>query len=136
MSAPAHRQIPVQLVSQSVATTEGELHVLDLDDKMRLRNAARQAGILFGIGTACLVLPLIHYILPPVLWISSVVIFVRRLGDRTRLLGGGGPCPRCGARVDVTPQLFVLPIETFCDQCRWAVRIEAIAPGRATSKPD
>lgn len=123
----------MQLVSQSAAPTEGALQVLDLNDKMRMRTAARQAGILFGIGTACLVLPLIHYVLPPVLWISAVVVFVRRLGDRSRLLGGGGPCPRCGARVEVTPQLFVLPIETFCDQCRWAVRIEATSPGKAAT---
>lgn len=123
----AHRQVPVRLVSQSVPPASGELQVLDLTHKMRMRTAARQAGILFGIGTACLVLPLIHYVLPPVLWISAVVVFVRRLGDQSRLLGGGGPCPRCGARVDVTPQLFVLPIDTFCDQCRWAVRIE-VAP--------
>lgn len=125
MSTPTHRDVQVRLVSQSSEPSTGTLQVLDLTDKMRLRTAAKQAGILAGIGTACLVLPLIHYVLPPVLWLSAVVVFVRRLGDRSRLLSGGGPCPRCGAQVTVTPQLLVLPIETFCDQCRWAVRIEA-----------
>lgn len=127
----AFRVVPVQLTSQGSPPSAGELRVLDLDDKMRVRTALRQAGILFGIGTACIILPLIHYVLPPVLWISAIVVFVRRLGDKAKLLGGGGPCPRCGAQVEVTPQLFVLPLETFCDGCRWAVRIAVAGDAKA-----
>ncbi len=121
---PEHQaKMPVVLRCQDQHTL-GSLVVLHLTDSMRWRTALKQAGMLFGLGIATLVLPLIHYVAPPVLWLSALVIFVLRLGDRSRIVSGSGPCPHCQATVLVTPQLLKLPLETFCDACRWKVVVE------------
>lgn len=124
--AEHHAKMPVVLRSQD-QQTDGCLVVLHLTDAMRWRTAFKQSGLLFGLGIATLVLPLIHYVAPPVLWLSALVVFVLRLGDRSRIVSGGGPCPHCQATVLLTPQLLKLPLETFCDACRWQVVVEPAA---------
>jgi hypothetical protein len=118
-----HVQMSVVLRCQDQQTL-GALVVLHLTDSMRWRTALRHGGLLFGLGIATLVLPLIHYVAPPVLWMSALVVFVLRLGDRSRIVSGNGPCPHCQATGLLTPQLLKLPLDTFCDACRWQVVVE------------
>ena len=123
---------PVSLRTRDGRTAAGIVSIERRDDRARWRRALRGGGILAAAGVACLPLPLVHLVATPVLWIAAVVVFLRRLTDRTVVTGGGGPCPACAARIDVeTGVRPEWPAVAVCSSCRRSVEL-APAPDAAT----
>ncbi len=116
--------VAIVLRGQGDRRSTGDATVQVLTDLERWRRALRSSGLLALGAVLTLLIPIVHFFAPPVLLLTSVIVLVRRLGQRELLSSGGGPCPRCGERVDLEQAALAWPVETTCVHCRSGVRIE------------
>jgi hypothetical protein len=125
--------VAVVFALQSGATGAGAAAVQVLDSRDRWTRALKSGGLLAGLGVACLLIPLVHFVAPPLLWLFALVVFVRRLGEKRLIVSGGGSCPQCRAAISLEPGPARWPAETVCDGCRRRVTIRPISGVQAES---
>jgi hypothetical protein len=96
-------------------TSPGILHVRHFDGRKRLLRALGVLGACWGVGLATVIIPLVHFVVPPVMLVLGPVLAWRRYQVRMQNERVTGSCPSCGQTIsiDLDPS-DVLPVWTYC----------------------
>jgi hypothetical protein len=117
--------IPIHIFSPDrVKQTVGEVRVQSFNSKDRLKRAFKFLGIFWGAGLAAAFIPLLHFVLVPLLLIIGLVASLTAYSATSVILGGGGPCPECGANLPIARMANKPPLTDLCTQCRRNVILE------------
>jgi hypothetical protein len=99
--------------------TEGTCTVLSFDRAARRRRAWVALGKAWGVGAACVFIPVAHLLLVPAFVLFGIQQFFDKLGTAELTRDARGACPDCGAE-----QGFDLgrmrrgPIQVTCARCQ------------------
>ncbi len=93
-----------------------------------MRRALRRAGLAALVAVVTIFIPIVHFVVPPLAFLTSIVLLVRSLKQSALIQGGGGPCPQCQQRVELEEQPLQWPIELNCPHCRRSLTIKPAAP--------
>lgn len=119
----ADRTVAIVLEGQGDKRSEGLAITKVLEDRERWQRAARQAGIAAGVAVVTLFIPIVHFIVPPLALLTSLILFVRGMNQGTLIHGGGGPCPQCQQRVELEEQPLHWPLDLNCPHCRRSLTV-------------
>lgn len=112
------RVLPVRLSLGSETPTAAEATVADWTLLERTRRAAIGMAISWSLAGVSILIPGLHFILPPVLILAGPIIFVVRFLVRSSFTEVNGVCPRCKEPKKM-PMSGKVTDETnvFCDGC-------------------
>ncbi len=89
---------------------------------------AKTWAIAWLAAIAAVFLPVLHFILVPSLLIGGPIYAIAQFQEHTTLMGGGGPCPACGAEVKLTQKRRAeARIAVRCESCGRRIEL-GIAP--------
>lgn len=86
----------VQISNGDGGVTPGILHVHHLSGGKRAMRGLAALGICWGVGAVTVIIPLIHFVLPPVMLVLGPVMAWRRYAVRSLNEKVEGTCPTCG----------------------------------------
>jgi hypothetical protein len=119
-------RLPILLTDKAgTKSSMGFLEIQNFSPEERRKRAFKFGGRVFLIGVACIVLPLVHFVLPPLLFIISPFVARYYFRQERAILGGGGKCPNCGADFPVAKRPPKFPFDDVCTACRQAVVVNA-----------
>ena len=120
LPTPRPERIAIQLTSPLGKRSEGEIECLTWTEPEIRSKAFRTSGIVLLVGLLMIPIPLIHFLAIPVVLLGAPIVFVVicKLYSGTSGTKGSGPCPSCGAAVDLTKQIDGWPIREICPACR------------------
>lgn len=100
------------------------IDVLERDAAARTRRAALTWAGCWGCAVLAVFLPLLHFVLVPLLLIGGPMLALQRSRERYQLLRVRGACPGCGATLDEPMQSALSTgITLRCASCRRAVTL-------------
>lgn len=119
------QQITVLVSKVGLAETRvGEIQVVFWNESQRMIRAL-QYGLAAWLGAAASIfLPLLHFVLVPVLLIAGPVLAFYIFKQDSAVLGGTATCPQCNAQLPITRSKFRFPISDLCTACQSALTIE------------
>lgn len=125
------RRVPVRLSLGAETPTQAMATVSDWTLLERLRRGAVGLALCWSLAGVSVIIPGLHFVLPPVLLLLGPVVFVVRVLVRASFVTVDGPCPRCkeprslslGSRVQEETNVF-------CDGCgnQLTLTLEPAAP--------
>lgn len=78
----------------------------------------------WGCAIVAVFLPVLHFILVPLLFIGGPLLALSRLGERVSVLDVSGACPGCGAAQRQPLNAAARPRLAFrCDACRREITV-------------
>lgn len=84
----------------------------------RLRRGAVGLAICWSLAGVSIVIPGLHFVLPPILLLVGPIVFVLRVLGRSSFAQVEGVCPRCKVqRTMPTSGRVVDETNLFCDGC-------------------
>jgi hypothetical protein len=124
------REIQLRLEVSGSANTTGVLRVLDRSRAQRAGRALGGLALCWGVGAACVFIPLVHFVMPALLLVTGVVLAVVRWRDSASIVGLEVACPQCL----VTGKLVTSgPIrdggELHCDGCGFQIAMHFLGAG-------
>ncbi len=117
------------------ATTHLQLHTLDgraatligtaetLTPKARARRAAKVTGIFWGIATFTILLPALHFVLPPLFFGGGLYFGVKVWRQAEVVRNAQGPCPACGQPLRFALLVKQERLKDLCPRCRHSFKI-------------
>ncbi len=124
-AGPASQRIILTCEVDGV-TTEGFALRREYSSAERIARAAKIFGILFFIGIGTIVVPLLHFILPPLFWLAATVLGTTTWLETSEVLSGEIACPNCKHL-----NLFVREAEEWpkvqrCGGCSFTLSIKPV----------
>jgi hypothetical protein len=105
-----------------------ELSVLVRDAGQRTRRAILTWLAGWGLAIAAVFLPVLHFVLVPLLLVGGPLLAFQRLGERASILEVRGTCPGCGSPQRQPLNAGAQPrLEFRCDACRRAIGVQVPA---------
>lgn len=124
------KTVPVRLSLGAETPTDATATISDWTMLERLRRGAVGLALCWSLAGVSIIIPGLHFVLPPVLLLVGPVVFVVRVLVRSSFVKVEGPCPRCKAARSL-PLGSRVQAETnvFCDGCgnQLTLRLEAPA---------
>ena len=122
-------KIKVKLKHSSGKETEGEVTLQTWNVPARSRRAMKWLFMIWGVGAFFVLIPIIHFIIPPLAIITGPVIAFLLSRQSSAVTGGSGACPSCGARFAIVRSNYLgvedqWPIRDICASCREEATIE------------
>ncbi len=129
------RVLPVRLSLGAEPPTTADATVADWTMLERLRRASVGMALSWSLAGVSIIIPGLHFILPPILILAGPVIFFLRFGVSSSFVEVNGVCPRCKeTRKLPTSGRVIDETNVFCDGCgnQLTLRvIKEVAPGTA-----
>ena len=120
--------LAVELRTEAGLCGPGQLYYRDFDSHARTRRALSWLGALWAVALATLVIPIVHFVLPPLLLIAGPIVAIR-IGHTPRVVFGGlGVCPKCRQPLWIGGVPLRLPLRETCARCYVAVQVVALEP--------
>ncbi|MBL8917513.1 MAG: hypothetical protein JNJ54_01520 [Myxococcaceae bacterium] len=122
------RSVPVRLSLGSEPPTQATAVIADWTVLERLRRAAIGLALCWSLAGVSLIIPGLHFVLPPLLLLAGPAVFVWRFVTRASFKEVKGVCPRCkvertlgmsGKETDET--------NVFCDGCGNQLTLRVLA---------
>ena len=125
MPNPVPSSHPATLTYHGQPDQPAELSVIVRDVRQRTQRAVLTWLAAWGLGIVAVFLPVLHFVLVPLLVVGGPLLALHRLGERVTVLDVAGTCPGCGAaqrqplRAGAQPRL-----EFRCDACGRAIGVQ------------
>lgn len=121
--------LTVRIDAEGGKTASGEVYLQSWDRPARTKRAVKWLLILWGVGAFCILFPIIHFVLPPLLFVAGPIIAFMIAQQESVVLGGAGKCPNCGATLEIVRGNYLKPTDQWplrdlCSSCGSDVRIE------------
>ena len=82
----------------------------------------------WGLGIVAVFVPVLHFVLVPLLVLGGPILALQRLGERVSVLEVTGACPGCGAPQRQPLHAGAQPrLEFRCDACGRAIGVQVPA---------
>lgn len=122
------RTVPVRLSLGSEPATQANATIADWTMLERLRRAAVGLAISWSLAGVSIIIPGLHFILPPILLLAGPIVFVWRFVVRSSFTEVNGVCPRCKVERQM-PMGGGVKDETnvLCDGCGNQLTLRLIA---------
>ena len=105
-----------------------ELSVIVRDAGQRTRRAVLTWLAAWGLGIAAVFLPVLHFVLVPLLVLGGPILALHRLGESVSVLAVTGTCPGCGVPQHQPLNRGAEPrLEFRCDACGRAIGVQVPA---------
>jgi len=123
--------VPVAVIAGGAPPAAGELQVEHPSRRRRIREAALM--VLGGAALAVVLLPVpIIHLVGIGLFLTILVLAVRRIRAPAVIRSARGTCPKCGAEgslfVGFGRRRFQLPVTTSCGACAYPLTLDRPAP--------
>jgi|GEM_PF-1764585 len=119
--------------NRDLPSTHGTITKIDYDKKDRTENAIKTFGIFIALTFCSIFVPIAHFILVPVLLISSFVVALNQLNVMAKNDGGTGECPKCHKPVQIVASKFADRMTDTCAACHEDVVITVDGTAHATA---
>lgn len=118
---------PVRIRGTAGAESEGEVFIRTWTLAERRRRSLIILAKCWGAAAIAVVVPMLHFVLVPVLVIVGPIWgwFLKR--QERIILGGSGTCPKCSEPFKIERALDRWPLSDICDRCHAHVTIEQLS---------
>lgn len=124
------RTVPVRLSLGAEPPTDALATISDWTVLERLRRAAIALALTWSVAGVTLIIPGLHFVLPPVLLLLGPFLFVWRLATRTSFTQVEGHCPRCKVPRAMPMSGAVKPeTNVLCDGCGNQLTLRLVPAG-------
>ncbi len=121
MSTPT--KLPVVIQSNKGATAAGMVEFKTWTRAERTRRGLKAWGITWGLALVAVFLPILHFVLVPLLLIAGPVMFFSASAQEEVILGGQGTCPDCGRGIALVRSKPKWPLSDLCNHCQAPLQI-------------
>jgi hypothetical protein len=116
--------VDVVIVSREETKTEAVVYRLELATWQRIGRAAIALVLSWLLAAAFVLVPILHFIVPPILVIAGPIVAWMRYRGTSVVLGGLATCPRCRSPMRIKKATAIWPIAAACDDCRAILHVE------------
>ncbi|MSQ83779.1 MAG: hypothetical protein EXR77_12985 [Myxococcales bacterium] len=113
--------------SPPLTVTAGAVYYRDWSLPERRRRSLRWLALLWLLAVAFLAVPIVHFVLPPLLVVAGPLVAITIAGLRRSVFGGVGVCPKCAQAVWIGAVPLLFPLAETCGRCYTAVVIAPAA---------
>ena len=117
--------IPVR-ITLSDKSTSGVVSVCRWTDSQRKWRGIKTLLIVWGLALLTLFIPILHFILVPILLLAGPIAASVSYAQRSLVLGGEGLCPNCNAKFPIAKAREAWPLDDICTKCNRHVKIEPL----------
>lgn len=89
----------------------------------RLTRTAKVSGALLLAGFFTVFIPILHFILPPIFLVLSLVFGIATWTDRSEIVAGGFTCPYCQTENSLKGENDKFPREQRCEKCQLTIAL-------------
>lgn len=107
-------------------TTEGFAVRRDFSVQERVLRAGKVFGILFAIGIGTVVVPLLHFILPPLFLLTACVFGTTTWLETSEVLEGEIACPNCTTLMNIPREAEEWPLKRRCAGCSYLLTVKPV----------
>lgn len=115
-------------------TSTGSMEVRRVGLGRRAGRALRALAVCWGFAVIALLVPLLHWVLVPLLLLLGPVVAARAFARDRQVCGGGGRCPACAGPVAFMGSARPEAFQQTCPGCRLSLEVSP-APASALSHP-
>jgi hypothetical protein len=108
----------VYLTGRNGQVTEGQISIQSWTETERAKRAFKFGTLTWLLAIACILLPIVHFILVPLLLIAGPIVAIWNYNRKSIIKGGSGPCPFCEKDVSIGRGPDVWPIDELCTKCQ------------------
>ena len=108
----------VFLKSRSGKISEGQVSITTWTKGERPKRALKFGGLTWLAAVVCVVLPIVHFLLVPLLLLAGPIVGVWNYRRESIVDGGDGICPYCGEKVTIGRGPDKWPIDELCTKCQ------------------
>lgn len=94
----------------------------------RMLRSAKIFGILFFIGCGTIVVPVLHFILPPLFWLTASILGTTTWLETSEILSGEIACPNCKHVNSFLREAEEWPKVQRCGGCSFILSIKPATP--------
>lgn len=124
MSALPWLEHPATLVWLGKPEQPAMLRIVVHDAGARTRRAVLTCLAAWGLAIAAVFLPVLHFVLVPLLLLGGPWLALRRLRERVSVIDVRGICPGCGvAQEQLLRSAASARLEFRCDACRRSIGV-------------
>ena len=116
--------ISVRIKGLKGLVTEGTIQYRTWEDRERTLRALKGLGLAWGAAAVAVFIPLLHFVLVPVLLIAGPILAVTLVGQKEIILGGNGICPDCKLAFHIARMAATWPASDICNHCHSRLKIE------------
>lgn len=120
--------ISILLVSPSGKQQPATVTVEEWNKQERLRRGLKFFGICWGAAVVAVFIPILHFILVPLLVLAGPIIGYYFYQQERMSLGGQGMCPNCGALLKIEKGPAKWPSEEMCTACHTMLAVTRTTP--------
>lgn len=90
----------------------------------RNNRLVKTTAIFVAVFVTFLFVPIIHFVVPPLILILGVIYFAKNLSSTKTKVFGTCACPECGNEILISEITSSFPVKTYCSHCRNQLYIE------------
>jgi hypothetical protein len=113
----------VTVSAQNFNSTPGQVYIQIFDLRAKGVRTAKILGIFWGSALVSILIPLLHFILFPVLFLCGPFFAWQTFQQDALILGGTSECPKCRSPFKIISSKIKWPIKDVCGQCYQSVEI-------------
>lgn len=110
-------EIPVKLSTQLNNTSNGHVYYREWTAKDKTQRAFKVLGTLWALATLSVFIPIAHFVLVPLFFISGPIAFAIVFNRENVILGGVAECPDCKQIFDIAKSKVDWPLKDICSLC-------------------
>ncbi len=112
-----------KLISLDSKESSVDLVIVQPTAGERFGRAMKPFGILFIAGSVFLLVPIIHFVVPWVLYVVALVMGVKTFFEPKLIRAGEAPCPICAKPVVFKNAPYRARSKVVCEHCRNQLRL-------------
>ena len=114
--------------NRELPQTHGSVQRIDWETSDHPKNAAKFLGLGLAATFASAMIPLLHWVLVPVLFISTFVFSIEKFREKARNEGGQGECPKCHQNFVIEKSKWQDRITDTCGNCHDDLEVYLATP--------
>ena len=111
--------------------TSGYVEIVTWTAAERRGRAFRALAGAWGIGLFCVIIPILHFVLVPGLFLAGLALAIHFAKQASVSRGGEGTCSDCGKEFRIEKSANRFPLQELCENCRSTLSIERAKPADA-----
>jgi hypothetical protein len=106
-------------VTANGKTTHGSIEIRDLTKSERVERGLKIGGALGAFGLLCVLVPVLHFVLPPIFILLGIVFGWSTYSTKTEVVSGRFDCPICLKPNELPKESMDFPKAFRCRQCHY-----------------
>lgn len=104
----------------------GEVRIKTFNQKEKIFRGLKFLGIFWGSAIFAVFIPMLHFILVPLLFLVGIIVAAFVSQTKSVVLGGESICPKCESFLPIVRSNDQWPLTDLCSNCRSTVTISKV----------